>query len=253
MEKSDRGSYVSVRLGPVSRTQTFLLDNLAHQPRPGDAIVIRTEQGTTLATVVPTVTAVAPRRALPSKNVFVRHATDDDRAARLRQQRREAEARRSALVLIRQLKLDMKLSRVEQMFDGGRLIFYFTAEGRIDFRELVRLLAAEFRTRIEMRQIGVRDEARMIGGYGSCGRPLCCTSWLQTFEPVSIRMAKQQDLALNPSKLSGLCGRLKCCLRYELPNAKGELRGGCGDEGTCNNPSGCGTGGCGSGTCTCHK
>ena len=99
----------------------------------------------------------------------------------------------------------MKLSRVEQMFDGGRLIFYFTAEGRIDFRELVRLLAAEFRTRIEMRQIGVRDEARMIGGYGSCGRPLCCTSWLQTFEPVSIRMAKQQDLALNPSKLSGLC------------------------------------------------
>ena len=253
MEKSDRGSYVSVRLGPVSRTQTFLLDNLAHQPRPGDAIVIRTEQGTTLATVVPTVTAVAPRRALPSKNVFVRHATDDDRAARLRQQRREAEARRSALVLIRQLKLDMKLSRVEQMFDGGRLIFYFTAEGRIDFRELVRLLAAEFRTRIEMRQIGVRDEARMIGGYGSCGRPLCCTSWLQTFEPVSIRMAKQQDLALNPSKLSGLCGRLKCCLRYELPNAKGELRGGCGDEGTCNNPSGCGTGGCGSGTCTCHR
>ena len=253
MEKSDRGPYVSVRLGPVSRTQTFLLDNLAHQPRPGDAIVIRTEQGTTLATVVPTVTAVAPRRALPSKNVFVRHATDDDRAARVRQQRREEEARRSALVLIRQLKLDMKLSRVEQMFDGGRLIFYFTAEGRIDFRELVRLLAAEFRTRIEMRQIGVRDEARMIGGYGSCGRPLCCTSWLQTFEPVSIRMAKQQDLALNPSKLSGLCGRLKCCLRYELPNAKGELRGGCGDEGTCNNPSGCGTGGCGSGTCTCHR
>ena len=253
VEKSDRGPYVSVRLGPVSRTQTFLLDNIAHQPRPGDAIVIRTEQGTTLATVVPTVTAVAPRRALPSKNVFVRHATDDDRAARLRQQRREEEARRSALVLIRQLKLDMKLSRVEQMFDGGRLIFYFTAEGRVDFRELVRLLAAEFRTRIEMRQIGVRDEARMIGGYGSCGRPLCCTSWLQTFEPVSIRMAKQQDLALNPSKLSGLCGRLKCCLRYELPNAKGELRGGCGDEGTCNNPSGCGTGGCGSGTCTCHK
>jgi cell fate regulator YaaT (PSP1 superfamily) len=252
VEKSDRGPYVSVRLGPVSRTQTFLLDNISHQPSPGDAIVIRTEHGTTLATVVPTVAAVAARRALPAKNVFVRHATDDDRAARQRQQRREEEARRSALVLIRQLKLDMKLSRVEQVFDGGRLIFYFTADGRIDFRELVRLLAAEFRTRIEMRQIGVRDEARMIGGYGSCGRPLCCTSWLQTFEPVSIRMAKQQDLALNPSKLSGLCGRLKCCLRYELPNAKGELRGGCGDEGTCNNPSGCGTGGCGAGTCTCH-
>jgi cell fate regulator YaaT (PSP1 superfamily) len=253
VEKSDRGPYVSVRLGPVSRTLTFLLDNTTHPPSAGDPIVIRTEQGNALATVVPTIGAVAARRAGPSQNVFVRSATGDDLTARVRQQRREEEARRSALALIRQLKLDMKLSRVEQVFDGARLIFYFTADGRIDFRELVRLLAAEFRTRIEMRQIGVRDEARMIGGYGSCGRPLCCTSWLQTFDPVSIRMAKQQDLALNPSKLSGLCGRLKCCLRYELPNAKGKLRGGCGDEGTCNNPSGCGTGGCSSGACTCGK
>ncbi len=100
-----------------------------------------------------------------------------------------------------------------------------------------------------MRQIGVRDEARMLGGYGSCGRPLCCTTWLPSFEPVSIKMAKQQDLSLNPSKLSGLCGRLKCCLRYELPNAKGERGGGCGDEGGCGNPTGCGTGGCGTGGC----
>src|SRR4029450_5463030 len=102
------------------------------------------------------------------------------------------EARRTALVLIRQLKLPMKLSRVEQVFDGGRLIFYFTAEGRIDFRELVRLLAAEFRTRIEMRQIGVRDEARMIGGYGSCGRPLCCTTFPHTLRSDSIQIAKTQ-------------------------------------------------------------
>jgi cell fate regulator YaaT (PSP1 superfamily) len=253
VENSDRGPYVSVRVGPVSRTHTFLLDTATDPPRLGDTIVIRTDQGATLATVVPTIGAVAARRALPAQNVLIRRATDDDRAARQRQQRREEEARRSALILIRQLKLAMKLSRVEQAFDGGRLIFYFTAEGRVDFRELVRLLAAEFRTRIEMRQIGVRDEARMIGGYGSCGRPLCCTTWLQSFDPVSIRMAKQQDLALNPSKLSGLCGRLKCCLRYELPNAKGELRGGCGDEGTCNNPTGCGTGGCSSGSCTCHS
>ena len=127
----------------------------------------------------------------------------------------------------------MKLTRVEQLFDGSRLIFYYTAEGRVDFRELVRDLAGHFRTRIEMRQIGVRDEARMLGGYGSCGRPLCCTTWLQTFEPVSIKMAKQQRLSLNPSKLSGMCGRLKCCLRYELPNAKGVVHGGCGDEGGC--------------------
>jgi cell fate regulator YaaT (PSP1 superfamily) len=155
---------------------------------------------------------------------------------------------------IRERGLAMKLTRVEQLFDGSRLIFYYTAEGRVDFRELVRDLAGHFRSRIEMRQIGVRDEARMLGGYGSCGRPLCCTTWLQTFEPVSIKMAKQQSLSLNPSKLSGMCGRLKCCLRYELPNAKGVVHGGCGDEGgcgSCSNPTGpgCGSGGCGSGGC----
>ncbi|MBW8712463.1 MAG: hypothetical protein JF632_00085, partial [Acidobacteria bacterium] len=153
--------------------------------------------------------------------------------------------------------LAMKLARVEQFFDGSRLIFYYTAEGRVDFRELVRDLAAHFRVRIEMRQIGVRDEARMIGGYGSCGRPLCCTTFLQTFEPISIKMAKQQNLSLNPSKLSGMCGRLKCCLRYEIPNGKGVKHGGCADEGgcgSCSNPTGpggssgcgsCGPGGCG--------
>jgi cell fate regulator YaaT (PSP1 superfamily) len=122
----------------------------------------------------------------------------------------------------------------------------------VDFRELVRDLAAHFRTRIEMRQIGVRDEAKMLGGYGPCGRPLCCTTWLPTFEPITIKMAKQQNLSLNPSKLSGMCGRLKCCLRYELPNGKGVKHGGCAEEGSCNNPTGCGTcsgGGCGSGGC----
>ena len=120
-------------------------------------------------------------------------------------------------------------------------------------RELVRELASEFRTRIEMRQIGVRDEAKILGGYGTCGRPLCCTTFLTAFEPVSIKMAKQQDLSLNPSKLSGLCGRLKCCLRYELPNAKGVVHGGCGSEGGCDNPSGCGSGGGSCGSCGCHS
>jgi hypothetical protein len=102
-----------------------------------------------------------------------------------------------------------------------------------------------------MRQIGVRDEAKMLGGYGSCGRPLCCTTWLNTFEPVSIKMAKQQQLSLNPSKLSGQCGRLKCCLRYELPNGNGVKHGGCADGGSCTNPTGCGSGGCGS-CASCH-
>jgi cell fate regulator YaaT (PSP1 superfamily) len=156
---------------------------------------------------------------------------------RLKQQQREQEAYRVGLLKIRERSLVMKLARVELATDGSRLVFYFTAENRVDFRELVRDLAAEFHMRIEMRQIGVRDEARMLGGYGSCGRALCCATWMGTFEPVSIRMAKQQELSLNPSKLSGLCGRLKCCLRFELPDAHGETRGGCGHSGGCSNPS----------------
>src|SRR5262249_3136961 len=146
--------------------------------------------------------------------------------------------------------LGVNRTRVEQGLAGSRVIFYFPAEGRVDFRELVRELASEFHTRIEMRQIGVRDEARMIGGYGTCGRPLCCTTFLTSFEPVSIKMAKQQDLSLNPSKLSGLCGRLKCCLRYELPNAKGVVHGGGGGGRRGGHPPrlrarSCGAGGCG--------
>ena len=253
MDESEPGPFVSVRLSPVSRTWTFLLDDGAAAPAVGERVVVRGEHGPALATVVPTLAPVAARRAKGVGSPMLRAATHDDVSVRVRHESREQEARRVALIRIRQLNLPMKLSRVEQVLDGSKLVFYFTAEGRIDFRELVRQLAAEFRTRIEMRQIGVRDEARMLGGYGSCGRPLCCTTWLQAFEPVSIRMAKQQDLALNPSKLSGLCGRLKCCLRYELPNAKGERGGGCGDEGSCGNPTGCGTGGCSSGSCSCHR
>jgi cell fate regulator YaaT (PSP1 superfamily) len=253
VEDAHPGSYVSVRLNPVGRTLTFLLDAPASAPPLRQPVVVRTEHGPAVGHVVSTILPLAPRRAAQGTGAFVRTATPEDELVRSRQQQREQEARRVALVRIRDLGLAMKLSRVEQLFDGSRLIFYFTADGRVDFRELVRQLATEFRTRIEMRQIGVRDEARLLGGYGSCGRPLCCTTWLQSFEPVSIKMAKQQQLALNPSKLSGLCGRLKCCLRYELPNAKGDLRGGCGDEGGCSNPTGCGTGTCGSGACSCGR
>ncbi len=145
------------------------------------------------------------------------------------QVQREQEAYRAALIRIRERGLPMKLTRVEFAPDGSRLVFYFTSDGRVDFRELVRELATEFRVRIEMRQIGVRDEARLLGGYGSCGRPLCCASWLHGFEPVSIKMAKQQELSLNPWKLSGLCGRLKCCLRFEL-DGKCQKRSGNGAD-----------------------
>jgi cell fate regulator YaaT (PSP1 superfamily) len=239
---------VSVKLTPVGRAQAFLTDLPAHSlPRTGEQVVVQCEGGHAVGTVVRSVPELDERRrpAADSPLRVVRIATRDDIVSRLKHQHREREAMRVAGLKIRERGLTMKLTKVEAVFDGSRLIFYFTADTRVDFRELVRELAAEFRTRIEMRQIGVRDEAKMLGGYGSCGRPLCCTTFLTSFEPISIKMAKQQDLSLNPSKLSGLCGRLKCCLRYELPNAKGVVHGGCGSEGGCDNPSGCGSGGCG--------
>lgn len=260
--------FVSVKFTPAGRTYSFLLpefdlDGAGDQPPPrspahGEQVVVETADGPALGTVTRGVPAVSTHRspAPGSSARVVRRASQDDVIARLKHEQREKDAHRICLLKIRERGLDMKLTRVEQLFDGSRLIFYYTAEGRVDFRELVRDLAAHFRTRIEMRQIGVRDEARMLGGYGSCGRPLCCTTWLQSFEPVSIKMAKQQNLSLNPSRLSGMCGRLKCCLRYELPNAKGIVHGGCGEEGgcgSCGNPTGpsggcgsCGSGGCGS-------
>jgi len=255
MNGADGQPLVAVKLSPVGRAQTFLPPDPASGalPRAGDRVVVQLEAGTAVGTVVRRIPQLDDKRrpAEASPQKVVRLATHEDIVVRLKQQRREQEAFRIALLKIRERGLGMKLARVEHAFDGSKLVFFFTADARVDFRELVRELAAEFRTRIEMRQIGVRDEAKIYGGYGSCGRPLCCTTFLQSFEPVSIKMAKQQDLSLNPSKLSGLCGRLKCCLRYELPNAKGVTHGGCGSEGGCDNPSGCGSGGGGCGSESC--
>jgi cell fate regulator YaaT (PSP1 superfamily) len=240
---------VSVKLTPVGRPHTYLSANLpgGQTPRPGDAVVVQAEGGAAVGTLVRSIPQIVARRQqngdTPPPRV-VRIASHDDIVLRLKHEQREREAMRIAMLKIRERGLGMKVTRVEQLFDGSRLVFYFTADGRVDFRELVRELATEFRTRIEMRQIGVRDEAKMIGGYGTCGRPLCCTTFLTSFEPVSIKMAKQQQLSLNPSKLSGQCGRLKCCLRYELPNGNGVKHGGCAEGGHCSNPTGCGTGGC---------
>ena len=250
---ANTGRLVSVKFSPVGRAQTFIADDLPSsvRPRDGESVVVHGDSGPAVGTVVHGASQVTGRRqpAADSPQRVVRMATHEDVVSRAKQQHREREAQRIAMLKVNERGLGMKLTRVEQALDGSKIVFYFTADGRVDFRELVRELAAEFKTRIEMRQIGVRDEAKMIGGYGSCGRPLCCTTFLTSFEPVSIRMAKQQDLSLNPSKLSGLCGRLKCCLRYELPNANGVVHGGCGGEGGCDNPSGCGAGGCGSGGC----
>lgn len=249
---------VAVKLNPVGRAQTFMTDEGSRgsdaegRLPSGTTVVVQTDSGRAIGQVVGRIPQLDDKRRPPedSPQRVVRLATRDDIVTRLKQQRREQEAFRIGLLKIRERGLAMKLTRVEQAFDGSKLVFSFTADARVDFRELVRELASEFHTRIEMRQIGVRDEAKLIGGYGTCGRPLCCTTFLQSFEPISIKMAKQQELSLNPSKLSGLCGRLKCCLRYELPNAHGVQHGGCGSEGGCDNPSGCGAGSCSS--CSCH-
>jgi cell fate regulator YaaT (PSP1 superfamily) len=251
--------FISVKFSPAGRTFSFLLPELdfdaAHGAplppvRPGDAVVVQTPDGTALGTVHRAIPGFVDRKVPAGGDAptVVRRASRADVVLRMQHEQRERDALQICQMKIRERGLPMKLTRVEQLFDGSRLIFYYTAEGRVDFRELVRDLASHFRVRIEMRQIGVRDEARMIGGYGPCGRPLCCTTFLQSFEPVSIKMAKQQQLSLNPSKLSGMCGRLKCCLRYELPNGKGVKHGGCADEGGCSNPTGPG-GGCGTGSC----
>jgi len=245
--------YVSVKFTPVGRTVSFLLPDLKIDGlTPGDQVIVNGAEGQALGTVMRAPPQVAALRqpGEGSAHVVVRRASRDDVVQRLKQQQREQEAHRVAQLKIRERGLPMKLTKVEHLFDGSRLIFYYTSDTRVDFRELVRDLAGHFRMRIEMRQIGVRDEAKMLGGYGSCGRPLCCTTWLRSFEPVSIKMAKQQQLSLNPSKLSGQCGRLKCCLRYELPNGEGVTHAGCADHGGCSNPTGCGNcgaeGGCGS-------
>jgi len=216
----------------------------------GDLVVVQTDSGPALASVLARPSVLMARHP-PGEQAprVLRRASNQDQALRARHEQREHEAFRLCVMKIRERGLAMKLARVEQLFDGSRLVFFFTSEERVDFRELVRELASEFKTRIELRQIGVRDEARLLSGYGTCGRPLCCSTWLKSFEPVSIKMAKQQDLALNPSRLSGLCGRLKCCLRYELshgapPAARDEAYPGSAGE-TPPAPGGCC--GCGQG------
>lgn len=181
----------------------------------GDSVIVETARGLEFGSVTMGITEIDDKELVaPLKNI-IRIATDKDR-----KKHEENLAKRNEALSICQEKVDahgleMKLIDVEYTFDNSKVVFYFTADGRVDFRELVKDLAAVFRMRIELRQIGVRDEAKMLGGVGSCGRSLCCNTWLRDFEPVSIKMAKVQNLSLNPSKISGMCGRLMCCLKYE--------------------------------------
>lgn len=180
-----------------------------------DDVIVETTRGIEYGQVLLAAQEVTEDQIVPPLKKVLRKVTRADREQLKNNHERVKFAQQVCLEKIALHALPMKLIKVEQTFDGGKITFYFTADGRIDFRELVKDLATVFRTRIELRQIGVRDEAKMLGGLGCCGRELCCASWLADFVPVSIRMAKEQNLSLNPTKISGICGRLMCCLKYE--------------------------------------
>jgi len=181
----------------------------------GQHVIVETARGVEYGSVVLGEREVEDRDVVQPLKAIIRIATleDDEREAKNRE--KEKEAYKICLEKIKKHNLTMKLIKVEYTFDNNKVLFYFTADGRIDFRELVKDLASVFKTRIELRQIGVRDETKILGGIGSCGRPLCCATYMPEFVPVSIKMAKEQNLSLNPSKISGVCGRLMCCLKNE--------------------------------------
>ena len=184
--------------------------------KPGDRVIVETERGKSIGQVVAGPLEIDDAALPEGIKQVQRLAEPSDLATQAANTAKEKEAHKFCLNRIKERVMDMKLVKVEYLFDGSKAIFYFTADGRVDFRELVKDLAHAFHTRIEMRQIGVRDESKMVGGIGICGRELCCSSYLREFEPVSVKMAKEQSLALNPSKISGQCGRLLCCLSYEF-------------------------------------
>ena len=184
-------------------------------PTAGDSVIIETARGVEYAQCVMGVHEISEETiSSPLKNV-IRVASEEDAQKHRANLENEKNVHRVCQQKIAEHKLDMKLVKVEYTFDRNKLIAYFTSNGRVDFRGLVKDMAAAFKTRIELKQIGVRDEAKMLGGLGSCGRPLCCSTFLGDFQPVSIKMAKEQNLSLNPTKISGVCGRLMCCLKYE--------------------------------------
>lgn len=176
---------------------------------------METARGVEYGHVVLGIREVEDKKVIQPLKAVIRIATPEDDEREARNRRKEKEAFQICLEKIAKHKLEMKLIKVEYTFDNNKVLFYFTADGRIDFRELVKDLASVFKTRIELRQIGVRDEAKIMGGIGVCGRPLCCATYMPEFVPVSIKMAKEQNLSLNPTKISGVCGRLMCCLKNE--------------------------------------
>ena len=205
--------------------KVYYFDPKGYKIKAGDHVLVETARGVEYGTVIGGIREVTDDRVVQPLKAVIRVATQEDDLRAEKSRAKEKDAMRICNEKIRKHKLDMKLIDAEYTFDNNKVLFYFTADGRIDFRELVKDLAAVFKMRIELRQIGVRDETKILGGIGICGRVLCCNSFLSEFAPVSIKMAKEQNLSLNPTKISGVCGRLMCCLKneedtYEYLNSK---------------------------------
>lgn len=204
---------IGVRFKDVGKVYFF--DPNGEKLKKYDKVIVETARGIECGEVASENHEVEDERIVHPLKKLIRIATEKDLKTLVENKEKEKKAFDICLEKIEKHKLDMKLVEVEYTFDNSKILFYFTSDGRVDFRELVKDLASVFRTRIELRQIGVRDESKMIGGLGMCGRSLCCSSFLGDFQPVSIKMAKEQGLSLNPTKISGTCGRLMCCLKYE--------------------------------------
>ncbi len=204
---------VGVRFKKAGKIYYFDPDDI--EIKLDDNVIVETARGIEFGHIVVAPKEVKEEEIVAPLKKVIRIATKEDVDTHTENKNKEEEAFEICLKKIDEHGLEMKLIDVEYTFDNNKVIFYFTADGRVDFRELVKDLASIFRTRIELRQIGVRDEAKMIGGLGPCGKAMCCSTFLGEFEPVSIKMAKEQSLSLNPTKISGICGRLMCCLKYE--------------------------------------
>ena len=204
---------IGVRFKDVGKIYYF--DPAGIVMNKGDYVIVETARGTECGFVAMPNKEVDDELIVKPLKAVLRKASDKDLEMMKENKAKEKDAFKLCDKKIKEHELDMKLVDVEYTFDGSKILFYFTSDGRVDFRELVKDLAAIFRTRIELRQIGVRDESKMLGGLGICGRPFCCATFMGEFQPVTIKMAKEQGLSLNPTKISGTCGRLMCCLKYE--------------------------------------
>ena len=235
----EKAEVVDIQFRPGQKVYFF--DPAGHTCRPGDHVIIDTARGPEFGICTAGNHQIAASEVVSPLRPVIRHATAQDEKVLAENREKERKAQEVCLKKIEEQGLDMQLVSAECSFDGSKILFFFTADERVDFRELVKNLASVFHTRIELRQIGVRDKAKMVGGLGICGRPFCCASFLDDFQPVSIKMAKTQNLSLNPTKISGTCGRLMCCLKYEQDAYEDLLRRTPKEESFVDTPDGRGT------------